>query len=129
MFQDETLFMYWDEWDCSLRARWLKLPTVEAALARQRTPSPSRAGEDPLAAVRRYYLARNAVLVARKHVPAWKFWPMLTFRVLHTIQWHGRQRLSGERPRTGLYLSATWDGVRGKTGRWEHHPAGPTASR
>jgi GT2 family glycosyltransferase len=128
-FQDARLFMYWDEWDCSLRAAELGLGLVEAAGALHTTPEPGQAGRDPIGDVRRYYIARNAILVTSRHLPAWRFWPLFGLRLARDTSWFVRCWFRRRESHAAVYFRGTWDGVRGRTGRWKRHPEKPPASR
>lgn len=128
-FQYAGLFMYWDEWDCSLRAGRLGLRVVEAAGALHTTPEPDQTGPDPIGDVRRYYVARNAILVARRHLPRWRFWPLLGLRLGRDTSWFVRCWVRRRRVHPRVYYTGTWDGLRGRTGRWKHHPERLSASR
>jgi GT2 family glycosyltransferase len=117
---DPGLFMYWDEWDASLRARRLG-----ARIALARDASFAHAGPAPSPGVtpfRRYYHARNPLLLARRNLPASRFWGVLVVRVGRGVTWNLRRMRRRRRTAWRALVQGTWDGVRGNTGRWKHHP-------
>lgn len=129
-FQDPDLFMDWDEWDCSIRVQRLGFRVVAALRAAATHDTAGRAlGNSPIAATRRYYQSRNAIIVARRVMPWWQFWPCLPIRFARDFSWFARLRLRGKRPNERAYIVGAVDAFRGRSGRWKHHPATPTASR
>ncbi|MGE3074731.1 MAG: glycosyltransferase family 2 protein [Dehalococcoidia bacterium] len=129
-FLDPDLFLDWDEWDCALRARRFGAGVVLAREAAEYHDADGRTlGRTPIAAARQYYQSRNAIIVARRYMPAWQFWPALPVHLGRDISWFARLRISGRKPNVRAYLSGAIDGLRGKTGRWKHHPTTPTAKR
>jgi len=129
-FLGEELFMDWDEWECTRRAaRW----GIRIALARDAAedhPSEGRVfGSSRIAATRQYYQSRNAVVVARRHMPWWQFWPVMPLRLVRDASWFARLRLRGVQPNERAYVLGAVDAFRGRMGRWKHHPASPPASR
>lgn len=129
-FLGEALFMDWDEWECTRRAaRW----GARIALARDAPedhPWEGRTfGRSRMAATRQYYQSRNAVVVARRYMPWWQFWPVLPLRLMRDASWFARLRLRGVQPNEWAYVLGAVDAFRGRMGRWKHHPAAPPASR
>ena len=123
-FQDPGIFMDWDEWECTHRIRKLGYSIVMARDTLLVHDDSSRTlGGSRMAAVRQYYVARNAIVIARRNIPAGQFWPLLGFRLLRDLSWFARVGLRGKKPHPGSYLLGTLDGLRGKMGRWEKHPA------
>ena len=86
-------------------------------------------GHSPVARTRQYYLARNAILVARRYLPAHQFAWMLPLHLFRDFAWMVRQRLGGSRPNVSAYLEGALDGLRGRRGIWKHHPLSPDAKR
>ncbi len=82
-----------------------------------------------MAAARQYYQSRNAIVVARRFMPAWQFWLALPIHLARDLSWFARLRIRGVAPNEKAYILGAIDGLRGKMGRWKHHPATPTASR
>ncbi len=116
-FLHEPLFMYWDEWDTSIRADRLGARfAVANLLIRHHTTE--RNALPGLRNTRTYYGARNGILMAERYFSWWQrllFVPphiargLLYYCVLHGSPW---------RP----YLAGLLAGFRGRTGIWEHHP-------
>lgn len=124
-FQDPALFMDWDEWETSLRIRRLGGHVVRARDARQVHDLSSRTfGGTRIASARQYYKSRNTVVVARRHMSARAFWPLLLLHVARDVSWLVRRRLRGEQSNVRDYLEGTFHAVRGRTGRWSKHPPG-----
>lgn len=129
-FLDPDLFLDWDEWDCVLRARRFGANVVLARDASEYHDADGRTlGRTQIAAARQYYQSRNAIVVARRYMPAWQFWLTLPVHLARDLSWFGRLRLRGMRPNEKAYLIGVFDGLRGKLGPWKHHPDTPTASR
>ncbi|MEO8541136.1 MAG: glycosyltransferase family 2 protein [bacterium] len=123
-FQDPGLFMDWDEWECSLRAKRLGAKIVMARDTEVVHDGGFRTlGKSRRAELRQYYAARNGVSVSRRFMPAWQFWLLLPVRIARDASWFARVRLRGETPHPGCYLLGTLDAFRGRTGRWSQHPA------
>lgn len=71
-----------------------------------------------LPAARRYYSARNAMLVGRRHFAWWQRPLVMPLQAARSFVYYSllyRQPLRAE-------LSGLIDGVRGKSGIWKHHP-------
>ncbi len=122
-FLDGSFFMDWDEWDCSLRARdlgWKVVAALRCGATHDTTPRAT--GSAPMAPVRQYYQARNGIVVARRHMPAWQFWLLLPVHVARDLSWFARLRAAGKGPHERAYLRGLRDGLRGRLGRWERHP-------
>jgi len=129
-FEDERLFLDWDEWDLTLRAKALGWRSVAALRVVAEHDGFGRTfGTTPMAAARQYYQSRNAIAVARRNLPAWQFWPMLAVRLARDFSWFARLRLRGTTPNEKAYVKGLIDGLRGATGRWKHHPESPLARR
>lgn len=115
-FQRPGLFMYWDEWECSGR-----LGRLPAAIAGNCVVSHGPTGLRRMPGWREYYLARNAVLVARARLPVWQWLPLLGVRLArdtaHALRW----RLTGRSSELRAYSLGTLDGLRGIEGRWGEH--------
>ena len=114
--------MYWDEWECSLRLARDGTIFAIAGNANIEHQGGSTLGKDSSARMRQYYTARNAVAVVRKNVSWWRYPPLLLIRIIRDLLWFARMRRHGHHPNLGTYLRATFDGLRGTSGRWEHHP-------
>lgn len=122
-FQDPGLFMDWDEWECTLRARRLNALIVMSRNARFITSTTFRTlGPSKRAHLRQYYAARNAILVGRRNMPAAQFWRLLPVRLARDATWFARVGVRGQRPHLLAYLEGAVDGLRGRTGRWRKHP-------
>jgi GT2 family glycosyltransferase len=121
-FLDESLFLDWDEWDVSLRAVSLGHPVVAALRCKASHHSAAAFGPSPMAPTRQYYRSRNALIVARRHLPAWYFWALLPVHVARDISFLLRLFVTGKRPAGRAYLEGAVDAMRGKRGRWRKHP-------
>lgn len=128
-FQDETLFMDWDELECSLRARRFGGHAVMARDARMEHGGPRTIGRTSIAAARQYYISRNGIAVSRRHMPGWQFWPALPVHFVRDLAWFARLRLRGMYPNEPAYIAGAFDGLRGRSGRWSKHPRPTPASR
>ena len=128
-FQDPGLFFYWDEWDVSLRSRRLGARIGAARGTGFAHHGDTRALFSPLSTFRDYYSARNSVVVARRELSRWQFWPMFAVHLLRDVSWRIRLMRHGVRPPWRVYALGTWHGLRGKTGRWDRHPAGRAANQ
>jgi GT2 family glycosyltransferase len=125
-FQDPGLFMDWDEWDCSLRARRLGAEIVMARdTSVEHDGGPRTLGPGKSAKFRQYYAARNAIVVSKRNIPARRFWPLFGVRLLRDATWFARLAVRRKGPHPGCYLLGTIDGFRGQMGRWAQHPAAP----
>lgn len=123
-FLDPGIFLYWDEWDCSLRmANAADSVASIAGNAWIEHRGGEILGPDPKARMRQYYSARNAVTVTRRNVPRWKFAPLLGVRIARDSLWFASLRVRGQHPNVGSYVRGTIDGLRGRSGRWDRHPA------
>jgi GT2 family glycosyltransferase len=122
-FQDPGLFMYWDEWDTTLRARRFGARVVFARDAKWEHPAgPRTLGPSRSACFRQYYQARNGIVVSRRNMPSRQFWLTLPLRLARDFSWFARVGLRGPKPHPGCYLLGTVDGFRGRMGRWSQHP-------
>jgi GT2 family glycosyltransferase len=129
-FLDAELFLDWDEWDCTRRADRLGARVILSRDAPEDHDASSRtSGKSPMAAARQYYQSRNAIVVGRRYMPAWQFWLTLPLHLARDFSWFARLRLKGAEPNEKAYTLGAIDGLRGKMGRWKHHPQTPTASR
>ena len=121
-FLDPGFFMYWDEWECSLRLARRGGEFAIAGMANIEHVGGSTLGQDAVAGMRQFYSARNAVLVVRRNVSWWRFPALLSVRVARDLIWLANMRRQGRHPNFGSYLSGTFAGLRGRTRRWEQHP-------
>jgi GT2 family glycosyltransferase len=122
-FQDPELFMYWDEWDTTLRAKRFGVKTVVAAGARFQHPDGVRTlGDTADARFRQYYMARNVVIVSRRNMPAWQFWAVLPIHFARDLAWFVRVWRAGRQPHPWCYILGTIDAFLGRRGRWSRHP-------
>lgn len=122
--------MDWDEWECTLRARKFGAKTVMARDAEFWHDYAARTiGHSPIAPIRQYYVARNSAFVARRYLPARRFWPAFALRLARDYIWLAVVRLRGGAPHPWAHMQGTWDGLRGNLGRWKHHPDVLPASR
>ncbi len=125
-FEDEGLFLDWDEWDLSLRAAGLGWRSVAALSAMAEHDTSGRTfGKSPMAAARQYYQSRNAITVTRRFLPWWRFWPIWSIRIVRDFTWFLRMRIQGVRMNERAYLLGLVDGMRGKSGKWAKHPPSP----
>lgn len=116
-FLHEPFFMYWDEWDTSVRATRFSA-RVAVANVFVRHHSDSRNATPGLREARTYYLSRNAVIMGRRHFSWWQRPVVVPLQVARGFVYYCLlHRLS---PRA--YLSGILDGLRGKSGIWKHHP-------
>jgi GT2 family glycosyltransferase len=127
-FLDESLFLDWDEWDVSLRAVSLGHQVVAALRCTASHHSSLAHGASAMAPARQYYRSRNALVVARRHVPAWTFWVTLPVHLARDATYLLRLRIAGKRPHELAYLEGVLDAARGQTGRWRKHPSAPSAN-
>lgn len=128
-FLDETIFLDWDEWDVSLRAVSLGYSVVAALECGASHHSARSFGPGNMAASRQYYQSRNALIVARRHMPAWQFWTLLPVHFARDVTWLLRLGLQRKEPKFAAYAQGAFDGLRGKRGRWRKHPDSPLANR
>ena len=120
-FQDASLFLYWDEYECSRR---LARDGVSIAIAGRTLVHHGKGwieGSPPNARVRQYYVARNAILVTRREVRGARFWGMFAARILRDFAWFAREAVHRQEPHPRSYLLGTFDGLRGRSGRWQRH--------
>lgn len=123
-FQDPGLFMDWDEWECTHRARRLGALIVMSRDARFASDTGFRTlGPSRRARVRQYYAARNAIVVGRRNMTARQFWMLLPVRFARDASWFVRMAARRRQPHPGSYIAGTIDGFGGRMGRWKHHPA------
>lgn len=123
-FQDPGLFMDWDEWECTFRARRLGAKIVMSRDAAYQTVTGFRTlGPSARAKVRQYYAARNGIVVGRRNMSAWQFWAVLPVRFARDASWFIRVGLRGARPHPICYIEGTIDGLCGRMGRWRKHPS------
>ena len=116
-FLHVPLFMYWDEWDTSIRAARLGA-TFGVANVPVRHFADDRDSLAGLSEARLYYSARNAMLMGFRHFRWWQRPLVMPLQALRgTLYYCGLKGAPW-----GLYLRALADGVRGKHGIWEHHP-------
>lgn len=129
-FEDAGLFLDWDEWDVALRAQKRGYFTCAALCCGATHIAIGRMlGPSQLAKARQYYQSRNAIVITRRNLPAWRFWAILPLRFGRDLTWFIRLRFTGTKPNEWAYLQGVVDGFRGKMGRWKHHPPSPHASR
>lgn len=122
-FQDPRIFMDWDEWECTLRARKLGAQIVMSRDAKFSTSTTFRTlGPSRRAHLRQYYAARNAILVGRRNMSVAQFWRLLPVRLARDATWFARVAVRGRQPHVLAYLEGTIDGLRGRSGRWRKHP-------
>ena len=122
-FQDAALFMDGDELDVALRLRALGWDSVVAGEAAQLHPGgPRTLARTKVSKARQYYQSRNNVIVARRWLPRWQFWPLLGLRMARDHSWFARTRIAGHHPHPGAYLAGVRDALLGRTGRWAGHP-------
>ena len=117
-FLRERFFMYHDEWDTSLRAHELGEKVVVAADTFVHHYSPTRDALPGLADARMYYLSRNGVSMAR-WIPWWLLPVAFPVHLARDLTWYcGLKHESLQ-----AYLWGLADGLRGRYGRWRHHPS------
>lgn len=123
-FLDSALFMDADEWEASLRLRRAGFGVVLARDAVVHHPPGHRSlAKTQLSAARQYYQSRNPVIIAKRLLPGWQFWPLLALRIARDLSWFLRLRLGRvQSPHEATYLVGVLDALRGKTGRWSRHP-------
>lgn len=116
-FLHGPLFMYWDEWDTSIRAARLG---AKFAVANVVVPHyvPTRNALPGLRATRRYYGARNGMLMGRRHFPWWLRPFVMPLQAARSFAYYSLLHRGPLR----ADLRGHFDGLRGKSGMWEHHP-------
>lgn len=119
---DPGLFMYCDERDAAERARSLGVRVAASRDARLEHEGGATGDGTRLAAARQYYLSRNTILVAHRHLRRRDFAWMLPAHVLRDAAWLVRQKLNGGRGHSRAHFLGVLDGLRGKEGRWSRHP-------
>lgn len=120
-FLHEALFMYWDEWETSRRAAGLGARFAVAARAPVYHGSDEQARTIPgLSEARAYYLVRNSILFGRIAFAWWQQPAVIPLRMVRDAVYY-----IGVERNTATFFRAAWDGLRGKTGKWDRHP-GPT---
>ncbi len=116
-FLHEPLFMYWDEWDTSVRAARFGA-RVAVANVFVRHHSEFRNTTPGLQEARIYYNARNAILMGRRHFTWWQRPVVVPLQMGRGFLYY----CVVHRQPARVFLRGTFDGLRGKSGIWEHHP-------
>lgn len=116
-YLDQAFFAYYEDVDWSLRARRLGLGVCVAPGARAWHPD-ARSRDERSAPVT-YYMARNRLLLARKHAPG--RYPAVLGRLLRTgASWSVRPRWRDRGPQRDALLRAIADDLRGYRGAWSN---------
>lgn len=119
---DPRLFMYCDERDAVERARSLGARVAASRDAVMEHEGGQASDGERLAAARQYYLSRNLILVALRHLPRRDLVWMLPLHLLRDSAWLARVRLNGGHPHVRGHFEGVLDAFRGRTGRWSRHP-------
>jgi GT2 family glycosyltransferase len=116
-FLHEPLFMYWDEWDTSIRAARLGARFAVANVPVKHY-SPGRNSLPGLRETRLYYSSRNSMLMARRHFPWWQRPVLATLQASRSLGYYCVLKREPMR----VYLRGLFDGLRGRSGIWDRHP-------
>lgn len=112
---EERFFLYFEELDWALRAGrrgWLLATAERSIVYHKEGASIGTATRSARSLLSEFYLARNLVLLYRKHFP-WLL-PLAVLRNLREMLQHLRS--AHERDRVRVMLRATFDGLRGRSG-------------
>lgn len=116
-FQHEPLFMYWDEWDTSIRAAKLGATFAVANVGVQHYTH-DRNSLSGLMEARLYYSARNSMLMGHRHFRWWLRPLVMPLQAARGTLYYCGLKGSPWRP----YIRGLVDGLRGKHGLWDRHP-------
>lgn len=116
-FLHGPLFMYWDEWDTSVRAARLGARFAVANIGVPHHPH-GREFLPGLRAARRYYSGRNSMLMGSRHFPWWQRPFVMPLQAARSFVYYCVLHREPARAE----LRGLLDGIRGKSGIWEHHP-------
>lgn len=115
----EKFFIWSEDWDYSFRVKKAGYKLVLASQVRIFHKCGRSLGVmKPLSY---YYGTRNRLILKRLHVSRFKRWPFLAFFLVSRVPRYAYFAIRG---RWDLVISgsfATWDYLKGKTGKWENH--------